>query len=320
LQQKIDQAASGAIIYLAPGTYQRDVNPNTGTFTIINPLSIRRCGTGEVVLRSIGSSRSVLRIVDAGSVTLEGLTITTISTGTNDGSKGLEVFKNTTNTGTSPNVLLKDCLVKDNTAVGIYCDGYDAGKVATVRLEGTTVSGNVTTEGVSAGDVKFPAYGGGVYANFCTLELTDSDITNNVAGMGSDNAGTGDFQGIGGGIYMTHSQLDLKQNSAISGNIAHAEGVVTISNNPVSIVGQGGGIFINTEETTESLRSKIVIEAGSTVTGNEAKGAVGGSAGEGGGIYVYKGSQALAAGSSIASGSVSSNLPAGSQCVGVTCT
>ena len=187
------------------------------TILLSSPLtlgpSVTITGPGASNLAISGGDSVAVLIVNAGAtVAISGVTIEHGSSLLGGG-----IF----NGGT---LALTNCVVSNNT-VGNQLGGgiFNSG---TLSLSTSTVSGN-KVGGVSGG-------GGGIYNYLGTVNLTNSMVGANTAGLPGN--------GVGGGIYNDHGTLTLT-NSSVSNNFADGD----------------GGIFSDTGNLTM---------AGSTVSGN----------------------------------------------------
>jgi predicted outer membrane repeat protein len=150
---------------------------------------------------------------------------------------------------------LNGVLVQDNIAWtdggGIYSDG------GSVTLEGDSIVQDNTADGASGAGADYytdiPGYGGGIYAQFCTVTVTNATLNNNKAGVLL--AG-----GYGGGIYAVGATVTMS-NATLAKNSS----------------GDGGGLCLG-------------VGGGATLTNCTVQG---NSAGQGGGVYDYDGSLTL---------------------------
>ena len=138
-----------------------------------------------------------------------------------------------------------------------------------LTLAGLTVTGGLTTAGVSGGGIRFDSLG--------SLTLLDSLVTNNAAGDGLP----GNFGGGGGGIYTGFGMVTLT-NSTVSGNSTGAGGSGSIGGNG----GVGGGIFTNFGMVT---LTNSTVSGNSTGAGGSGFAYNGGNGGYGGGIFTTSG-------------------------------
>lgn len=303
LQAAITNAAEYATVTVAPGTYE-----TSGGFIVSKPITIRRCFSGTVILRGITSNKSVVRAYDTGVVELDGLTITT-ATGVANG-VGIEVgAANPVDTSSTPHLTLRNCTVTANTGGGIHVWGQLSGSLyrPVLRVVDSSITNNRAVFSTTTA-------GGGITAERARVEISGSTITDNWTGSATS---TPPVRGFGGGIHLFSTQLTVRGNSAITGNHAYG-GTLTINSYNLAGPGGGGGIGIPAASMygASNEASRVVIEAGSTVTGNEAH-AYNSVAGQGGGAYGYG---SLATGSSVAAGAITGNTPDNCYNLGVTCT
>jgi CSLREA domain-containing protein len=248
---------------------------------ISSDLSINGAG----VITVSGASAYRVFLIDVGTVTLSGLTITagfasggagilnsqgtltvTNSTISGNGSLGGGNFSleggGILNLGAS--LTVTNSTISGNTANtggGIY------NFTGTVTITSSTISGNTA-----------PSVCGGIFSTNGTLTVTNSTISGNTANAGS-----------GGGICDDDGTLTVT-NSTISGNTASLSaggildgGTATITNSTISgntaTDGDGGGIF--------SINGTLTV-TNSTISGNTANGNSQ-IAGHGGGMYQASG-------------------------------
>ena len=141
-------------------------------------------------------------------------------------------------------------LTVSNTVItGNHAD-HDGGGIYSAPVPGGALTlNNTTVSNNSGGSADFDVYGGGIFSGAPTV-IRNSTVSGNT--IGSD----------GPGVYMTGSYPLTIENSTIANNIATGSGSDV----------EGGGVW--TTGGSLDIRS-------STITGNS----VGGSKGEGGGVY-----------------------------------
>ena len=157
-------------------------------------------------------------------------------------------------------------------------DDGDAGNLIDVTLNGLTLTGGDTANGVDRVDEDnvfvdaTAGADGGAILSIENLTLIDSLVTENATGAGGrgDNTRLG---GAGGGIHARFGDVTLT-NSAISGNFTGAGGDG----------GSGGGIYARFGDVT---LTNSAISGNSTGAGDESAG------GDGGGIYARFGDVTL---------------------------
>ena len=177
--------------------------------------------------------------------------------------------------------------IDDDGTADITVSGNDASRV--FAIDATTSDKTVTLEGliISNGDVQTTGpgsrdSGGGVFcqtddsSNTCNLIVSNSTITNNVAGY----ANGGGLGGRGGGYFnitLTNSTVSNNTAGSYGGGIHANNGDVTLTDSTISgntSNGSGGGVFADEGEVTLT---------NSTISGNESQ------YGNGGGISSAKG-------------------------------
>jgi hypothetical protein len=259
LRQAIADASSGDTIDFNLAGCPCTIQMTTASYEINKDLNILGPGANQLAIRG-GSladpNRRLIFIIHAGTVTIDGLTIT--------GARGLSGG----GISSAGNLTITDSVVSDNgnfgggiinsgtltvercTIAGNF--GTANGGIAnlgTATIVNTTISGNSTTQG------------GGIYSSG-TLTVTNSTITNNHAGTNLNFGGSG--INIAGGTATVNNTIvaanfrlndgtqddilgtitvannDLVGNAAFSGSLAHG-----VNGN---IVGNGGvgTIDINT--------------------------------------------------------------------------
>ncbi|MBN1810738.1 MAG: CSLREA domain-containing protein [Anaerolineae bacterium] len=198
--------------------------------------------------------------------------------------------------------------VLDIDGVGVVVEINDA----TIRY-GHAPDGADSTSAGGSGE-----YGGGITVlGTCTLTLNRSTVTANSAGNGGNASGSdapGGWGGRGGGIYV-EGTLVLNQ-STVSGNYAGDGGTGGPGAQGV-LGGPGGGIATGGSSASVTLNASL-IAGNSAGRGGDGAGSgfiYGGSAGDGGGIYVYS-TSAMAATNSTISGNSTGGVGHGSYADG----
>jgi len=195
------------------------------------------------------------------------LTISNCSLTTNSSTYGGAISSD--GSGGNATLAVLNSSINGNYAVfaggGIYNEAYDGG-TATVSLMNSTVSSNTAAysdTGFAVGD------GGGIYNSGGTLTITDSAVSNNLAGVTDPwPAGTGGGIVSEGTLTITNRTISSNQSYLAGGGIA-GSGTLTITSSTVSSnladgehdgqpLGLGGGI------------SGSVTLINSTLTGNYA--------------------------------------------------
>jgi len=165
-------------------------------------------------------------------------------------------------------------IIRDNTvlanvgamrAVGLGGGMYLSGLDAASNISGNTVDDCNASFG-------FEGYGGGLYLNDSTADVTGNTVTLNIAAPGDATGGHGD----GGGIYVNGGN-GLVAGNTISGNI----GFVGVNNG----LGRGGGMVISNSLVTVQ-NNQIVRNTAATAPS---------AAGAGGGVWVYQGAPQILA-------------------------
>ena len=199
-------AQSGAIIYVAAGTYQ----PEQGQSFFL-PSGVKLYGGYDP--DSSGTETSNNRNIKTHTTTLKGNGSTVIKTKDADGDTLLDGFTVTGGSGTASN--------NDRLGGGMYNNG---GKP---KITNCTFSGNEAVGATSAG-----GYGGGMYNNNSSPTVTNCTFSNNRAAAtdgatgavtgNSGNSGTGgtDGTGYGGGMYNYQGSNPTETNCTFSGNTA----------------------------------------------------------------------------------------------------
>lgn len=178
--------------------------------------------------------------------------------------------------------IFDDLTINGAGASSTIIDRAGAGATSTMRAfyvnNGRTLALNNLT--VQHGHAHSNDYGGGIYINDGTLNVTNGVIADNHAGVGSTTT-----SGRGGGIYNDNGTVTIT-NSTISGNYAgicgggianENDGTLNVTNSTFSDneSSWGGGINL-------SANTPIAIIASSTFTGNNG-------INTGGGINVFAG-------------------------------
>jgi hypothetical protein len=237
----MENAPSGSTISLTPGcTYtisdiNNDLQVPTGLPEVDTALTID--GEGATITRN-GSSQTppfvVLAVGLTGILTVNDVTVT--NGYDPSGSSGGGIF----NEGS---LAVLNSSISNNLGSGIYNSNG-----ATATISNSTISGN----GSSGGE------GGGIENTFGTLNVLNSDITDNTSNFGGGIANTG-----GTGLATEVAITD----SVITNNVATYE---------------GGGVFCSGSGGTSPTTCSI---SGSTISGNVANNhlELGGGPGAGGG-------------------------------------
>ncbi len=222
-----------------------------------------------MTIDATGATSRIFRI-DAGDVTVKGLTLTNGAPAVGNGGAinsttlGMLSVANSVITGsTAANggaIFTAGDLVLTNSVIGTTVAG--AGNTATLAGGGIYAQGSLTLKNTSiAGNTATAGAGGGIQAVFSTVSLQSSTIDSNTSGSN------------GGGINAT---TVVAQYSTISGNTANTgtgggvDAVTTVLRNSTvsgntAVVGNGGGVF-STNITVQN----------STVANNHADAGAGG--------------------------------------------
>ncbi len=174
------------------------------------------------------------------------------------------------------NLTATNSTISDN-ATGTVLTQYGGG----IYINGASAAATLTNVILTGNTASFS--GGGIYKNDGTLNITNSNISNNTSSTND-----------GGGIYSFFGTTMIS-GSIISGNqaagsfsrrgggIVLAGGQTTITNSIISdnqAVGDGGGVYYTSSQPTTFLSI-----TGSTISNNTANSAVG-NIGVGGGLYL----------------------------------
>jgi fibronectin-binding autotransporter adhesin len=263
--------ASGDFFYATGGAIEEDagvINNNPSTSTVTNSTFSNNLATGGFGV--IGQGGAI--IIQSANTSTPGLV--------------------------TMNVV--DCVVTGNRAVGGGGgDGVTSGDSqgigggiytyggAIMNITSCTIGSNEALGGsgalINSNDPYAGAgFGGGIENNFnCTLNISDSVITNNVTNGGATLAGPGSIA-VGGGISnsphatMTMTNCVVTNNSAIAGH--GGPGVNTALGSVQAGFAFGGGV-----DTSNNGSSATIID--SLISGNQAIGSVGGGGNTGGNGY-----------------------------------
>jgi parallel beta helix pectate lyase-like protein len=219
------------------------------------PMSIQGPGPGQIALQAVNGVDSVFFTdADFGSspgvpITISGVTITG---GNADGS----LF-----TDSGGGIYNRDAAltVSDTVISGNHADD-DGGGIYSYSALGSVTVVNSTVSGNDATPTDASSYAGAIFSKYSDVTIRNSTIADNKSG------------GDGGAIYMSSGggsggSLSI-ENSTIANNASLAHGPDD----------EGGGVWIADFDGTNDNRLDI---KSSTITGNS----VGGSGGEGGGVY-----------------------------------
>jgi len=161
--------------------------------------------------------------------------------------------------GTS-NPTITGCSVTGNTARQYGGGIYIASSNFTNTITGITISNNTVSGGVG--------YGGGIFLDNSSPDITNNIITNNTATSTTDL----NNRGRGGGIYLNGNDVSpLINGNTITGNIASTSGNGTGS-------GYGGAIYCN--QSVPTIDNNTIDNNTATTSGTGA------NCGRGGGIYL----------------------------------
>lgn len=189
----------------------RGINGFGGGISSGGPLTLTRSTISGNTGTDLGGG---LALVAASTLSMTDSTVsgnTAVSSGGSTNGGGIYV-------GSSGNVTLTRSTVSGNTAGGstasgsgqgggVYADGTN------VKLENTTVSGNLAQNGAQFGA---DGYGGGIFTGTATFTLANSTIAGNTAGV----SGTG-ASGRGGGVYGIGAPSITIRNTIVSGNTSN---------------------------------------------------------------------------------------------------
>jgi hypothetical protein len=247
IQGAINAASNGDTVLVAPGTYPENINFEGKAITVTSSggpavTTINGGGNGPVVLFVSGEG--------TGSV-LSGFTITNGNSNSgsqlwNGGGGGIVVF----NAGPT----IRGNVITQNVACfwggGIYV-GSTLFPGPSAVIEGNQITENVVGDGCAGGG------GGGI----AVTSTGSTQITGNTI------SGNSVVPGEGGGIYLFGVTTPIVENNVITNNSAMFSG------------GQGGGIYLVPDASTELTENVQIIQ--NLIFGNTAD--------DGGGVYVGTG-------------------------------
>ena len=274
IQAAVDAAPVGATIRITAGTF-------AGGVTIGKSLRLVGSGAGRTVIRGGGPVLTIsTRASGPPAVSISGVTVTG-GTARGDGVEawGGGIFIPAADDGTvGATVILKDVAVKGNLAVP------------------TATSPSPSGVKCPAGDCPYAATRGGGIANFGTLTLDRSAVSDNGAvGYASDANGGGIFSALGA-LILTSSSVD--------GNRAVPDSIGRFA--------EGGGIFVDSGALTISY-SRISNNRAELVTRwpIRPQGVLLDMNAHAGGIHVGDGSEVLIERTSIKGNAVRADDPDG---------
>lgn len=228
--------ASNTINFSVTGT----ITLTTGELLINKSLTIN--GPGVYSMTVSGNSASRVFNVNAGPVTIAGLTIQNGYTGSSGG--GIN------NAGT---LTVSNCTITNNTAAASLGGGINNG--GTLRISGTTISSN------------YGGMAGGGINNFGTITMDNSTISSNTSpsyGAGINSSGI---------LTIRDSSIigNTGTSSCRGGGLLNSGGTVNISGSTISsnTSGSGGGGGITNDGASMTI-------ANSTISYNSAPGSYGG--------------------------------------------
>ena len=182
--------------------------------------------------------------------------------------------------------------IKNNKSYGGSGAGVYVEKNGNFIMKNTaSVTGNMIGYGSTAG------YGGGVYVNAGTFEMhNNASVKDNTANNSSGSSGGGVYVNSGGTFEM-HNNASVTGNKATNGTLNGAgvyvtggSGTTFIMHNNASVTGNtatnnGGGVYVS----VSGKDSKFEMNDDASVTGNTTTGNQTGDNGNGGGVYMEKG-------------------------------
>jgi hypothetical protein len=275
-----------------PGLASGTVILTAGELLLDHSLALVGPTAGPVAVSGNTASR-VVEVAAGTSVSLTGLTIT----------NGLVSSANLAQGGgilNAGNLTLTDCTITNNqvsaslTGTGTETPLAQGGGIYTtgpLTLVRCMVSGNSAS--LTAGDIAYGnANGGGLYANGCTVTLTDSTVSGN-SSVGTYTGRDGEVSAYGGGLTGDFSTLTLtgctlSGNTATGGNADGYGGAVhgyqtTATLTDCTIADNAAGSGVNSGGGGVSDWAGSFTLTSCTVTGNAV--ATTGGTGVGGGVY-----------------------------------
>jgi hypothetical protein len=236
-------------ITLAAGTYPLTVVDNTtdglnGLPSVTSPLTIRGAGAGATVIGRVAAFFRLLHVATAGSLTLEGLTLS----GGAPISSGGGIF----NRGT---LTLVSTALTDNMA-GFFNSGGGglSNEGGTVTIIDSTLARNSAGGG-----------GGGLQNNGGTVTVTNTTFANNRA-FGHNGSGSGGgLQNNGGTVTVINATFVGNGAGTIGGGVANFGGTVSLINSTLADNSTRGGGGVANFGGTVALQNTIL--AGNTAPG-----------------------------------------------------
>lgn len=268
--------------------------PVTPTATIVIDNDVTLNGQGHLMVQ--GDSRGLLLEVQPFEVGLIGFTITR-------GDQGLHVLPDAT-------VTLTNSVVRGNTSTA--SPGGGIRNEGTLTLVGSTVEGNIAAVGSGGGIYNGPSGvltltdskvsdneaavgpGGGIRNDQGTVELNESEVSENTTGSTVGKYGGGGISSIDGALVVTDTVVRGNTSSGPGGGISITRGAADITRSAVSgnksaLNSHGGGLHCTDANVTAtnsswsantSTRSggairvsgaeAVLILKNSTVSGNKA--------------------------------------------------
>ena len=163
------------------------------------------------------------------------------------------ITTNTTNIGTLTAATSSYALKTDISGAFTAVSGGISTRLTTLEVNGTTTA--ATASYVSAANVKFAG-------NVQTL----TDVSTSIAGRTTTLEGTGTIQGVGTTNNVTFANITATGNVSITGTLFVDGTTTTINSTNLNI--EDKFLLLNSGSTGPSYEGGIIVESGSTGTGN----------------------------------------------------
>ncbi len=224
----VQAAASGATVFISPGTYNE-----VSEIFVGKPLTIKKNGTGEVIVdatvRGTSAGKYMIAIVNTSNVTIDGITF---ANNIGNGSKGAWILSNST-LGTRNNNVIKNCSFENI--------GWISNNLSTVPPNNTYAASAIKIEGQTATAIT-------------NVTLLNNNVENCATGWGEAVTITGNVDGftvkgnfvfnianigiVAAGNYFTGAPTNVNQarNGLITGNEVY---------NCMSAIANSAGIYLD---------------------------------------------------------------------------